>query len=142
MVEGKQRGHNMGWFQRYQERVLVKPGAVNTDTKRRPTKGAISLEEAHRVLRLEPGETFMCNHIWRIRSQNCHRLQGDDYWIGTLRPKGQGVAVFVGNKAVGTIEPRGIDSAKKMIKEYGGRQAACVISNTAPGSWNIYVNME
>ena len=84
----------------------------------------------------------MRDDIWRIRSDNCKALQGDDYWIGTLRAKGQGVGVYVGNKAVGTVEPRGIEAAKKMIKEYGGKQAQCVISNTGPSSWNIYVNME
>jgi hypothetical protein len=132
----------MGLFGKKQSSITFAPGAVNLDAQARNSNGAVSLDEAHRALQLAPDETFMCDHIWRIRSQDCNKLQGNDYWIGTLRPKGQGVAVYVGNKAVGTVEPRGIESAKQMLKAYGGKQARCVISNTAPGSWNIYVNME
>jgi hypothetical protein len=133
----------MGLFSRKQSQssITFAPGAVNLDAQTRSSNGAVSLDEAHRALQLGPGDTLMADGIWRVRSNDCAKLQGPDYWIGTLRPKGQGVAVYFGNKAVGTVEPRGIESAKKMLKAYGGKQARCVISNTAPGSWNIYVNM-
>jgi hypothetical protein len=131
----------MGLFSKRQSTVTVHLGAVNLDAQAKNSNGAVSLDEAQRALQLGAGETLNDEAIWRVRSSDCTKLQGGNYWIGTLRPKGQGVAIFVGNKAVGTIEPRGVDSAKKMLKDYGGKQARCVISNTSTNSWNIYVNM-
>jgi hypothetical protein len=131
----------MGLFGKRKSTVTVHPGAVNLDTQAQSSNGAVSLDEAQRALQLGAGETLNDEAIWRVRSSDCTKLQGRNYWIGTLRPKGQGVAIYVGSKAVGTIEPRGVDSAKKMLKAYGGKQARCVISNTSPTSWNVYVNM-
>lgn len=121
----------MGWFSK------GKGGATATADN----TGAVSLDEAKRALQLSVDQTLMEDDIWRVRSTDCHKLQGDQYWIGYIKPKGDTAALFVGNKQVGTIEPRGLPSAVKMLKAYGGRQARCVISNPSQGSWNVYVNM-
>jgi hypothetical protein len=130
----------MGWFKRYQESVIVKPGAANVG--KQPAKGAgVSLDEAKRALRLEPEQTLFEDGIWKMRSLDCGALRGDGYHIAHLRPKGNGVGIFINKKQVGSVEPRSIDSAKKVLKEYGGNQARCVISHPSPDSWNVYVDM-
>ena len=131
----------MGLFGNKKSSITFAPGAVNTDKPAPSSGGAVTLDAAKRALRLSDEQTLGEDAIWRVRSQDCNALQGDDYWIGTLQPKGKNVGIYVGSKAVGTIEPRGIESAVKMLKKYGGRQAACVVSQTGAGSWNVYVNM-
>ena len=139
--EAINKGEAVGLFGKRKSTITFAPGAVNTDQQPRTSNGAVTLDAAKRALQLSDGQTLMEDGIWRVRSQNCSALQGDQYWIGTLRPKGKNVAIYVGNKAVGLIEPRGIESAMKMLKTYGGRQATCVISQPSSGSWNVYVNM-
>jgi hypothetical protein len=130
----------MGLFGKRQSSIIFEPGAVNVDqVKSKP--GGCTLDEAKRVLRLDPEQSLFEDGIWKLRSADCGSLQGDGYHIGHLKPKGSGVGIFVNNKRVGSVEPRSLDSAKKVLKEYGGNQARCVISNTSPGSWNIYVDM-
>lgn len=131
----------MGIFGKRTSMVTVEPGAVNLDVHYRNSNGAVGIEEAKRCLQLDASQLFRDESIWSVRSKDCTKLQGGEYWIGSLRPKGQGVAIYVGNKSVGTIEPRGVDSAREMLKAYGGKQARCVISNTSPTKWNVYVNM-
>jgi hypothetical protein len=131
----------MGLFGKRQSSIIFEPGAVNLDqVKSKP--GGCTLDEAKRILRLDPDDTLFADCIWRVRSNDCKALSGDGYHLGFLRAKGTGVGIFVNDKRVGSVEPRGIDSAKKAIKEHGGSQARCVISNTGPGSWNVYINME
>jgi hypothetical protein len=131
----------MGLFGKKKSTITFAPSAVNTDHQPRSNNGAVTLDAAKRALQLTDGQTLMEDGIWRVRSSDCRALQGDQYWVGTIKPKGKSVAIYVGNKAVGTIEPRGIESAVKMLKAYGGRQATCVISQPSSGSWNVYVNM-
>jgi hypothetical protein len=131
----------VGLFGKKKSTITFAPGAVNTDQPARSANGAVTLDAAKRALRLTDGQTLMEDCIWRVRSKDCNALQGDQYWIGTIKPKGQTVTIYVANKAVGTIEMRGIESAVKMLKKHGGREAKCVISQPSAGSWNVYVNM-
>ena len=131
----------MGFFGNKKSSITFAPGAVNTDKPARSSSGSVTLDAAKSALRLSDGQTLTEDGIWLVRSQDCNALQGGDYWIGTLQPKGKNVGIYVGSKAVGTIEPRGLESAVKMLKKHGGRQAACVVSQTGAGSWNVYVNM-
>jgi hypothetical protein len=130
----------MGWFKRYQESVIVKPSGTNTGQVPKGSKGSVTLDEAKRVLRVEPDETIHIDDIWRMRSQDCKGMIGDGYWIGALKMKGNRVGIYVQGKHVGNLDPRSTESGKRCIKSYGS-QAVCVISNTAPGSWNVYVDM-
>lgn len=130
----------MGWFGKRQSSIIFEPGAVNID-KQASQQNANTLDAAKRALRLDPDQTLFDDGIWKLGSADCGALRGDGYHIGHLKPKGSGVGIFVNNKRVGSVEPRSLDSAKKVLKEYGGNQARCVISNTSPSSWNIYVDM-
>jgi hypothetical protein len=130
----------MGLFGKRQSSIIFEPGAVHVD--KQPSKaGGGTLDEAKRALRLDPEQTLFEDGIWKLGSADCGALRGDGYHIGYLKPKGSSVGIFVNNKRVGSVEPRSLDSAKKVLKEYGGNQARCVISNTGPSSWNIYVDM-
>ena len=131
----------MGLFGKRKSTITFAPSDEGAGLTPAAANGAVTLDAAKGALRLSDGQTLTEDGIWRVRSQDCNALQGDDYWIGTLRPKGKNVGIYVGSKAVGTIEPRGLESAVKMLKRYGGRQVTCVISQTGAGSWNVYVNM-
>jgi hypothetical protein len=131
----------MGLFGKRQSSITFAPGAVNIDKQPAKGDGSITLDEAHRALRLDEGQTLFEEGIWRMRSQDCGRLVGERYWLGTLKKKGSRVGIFVNNKHVGNLEPRSQESGAKVLKEYGGNQARCVISNTGPSSWNVYVDM-
>jgi hypothetical protein len=131
----------MGWFSKRQSSIIMESGAVNPDAQARNSTGAVSLADAHQALQLGPDQTLHDDVIWRVRSTNCHKLQGNQFWIGYIKPKGNKAALFVSNKQVGTIEPQGMPSVVKILKAYGGKQARCVISNPSQKSWNVYVNM-
>jgi hypothetical protein len=131
----------MGLFSKRPSTIVFADDAVNVDRVAQTSTGMMGLDEAKRVLRLSVDQDLRDESIWRVRSDNCGALRGDGFWAGVLKVKGAGVAIFVGKKNVGTIEPRGVESAKKMIKAHGGSQATCVISCTGSSSWNVYANM-
>ena len=141
MVEGNRLGEIMGLFGNKKSSITFVPSDDGAGHQPASSNGAVTLDAAKRALGLTDGQTLMEDGIWRVRSKDCNALQGDQYWIGTLKPKGQSMAIYVGNKAVGTIELRGLESAVKMLKKHGGRQASCVVSQPSSGSWNVYVNM-
>jgi hypothetical protein len=141
MVEGNRLGEIMGLFGNKKSSITFVPSDDGAGHEPASSNGAVTLDAAKRALGLTDGQTLMEDGIWRVRSKDCNALQGDQYWIGTLKPKGQSMAIYVGNKAVGTIELRGLESAVKMLKKHGGRQASCVVSQPSSGSWNVYVNM-
>jgi hypothetical protein len=141
MVEGNRLGEIMGLFGNKKSSITFVPSDDGAGHQPASSNGAVTLDAAKRALGLTDGQTLMENGIWLVRSQDCRALQGDDYWIGTLQPKGKNVGIYVGSKAVGTVEPRGLESAVKMLKRQGGRRVSCVISQTGAGSWNVYVNM-
>jgi hypothetical protein len=131
----------MGLFSKRPSSVTIMPGAVNVDKQTKNSKGAVSLDEAKRALRLDLDQTLMEDGIWRMTSANCTALSGDDYWLAFIKPKGNAVGIYFNNRHVGTLEARSTDSGKKAIKEYGGKQARCVVRKTATGRWNVYVDM-
>jgi hypothetical protein len=131
----------MGLFSKRPSSVKIMPGAVNVDKQANTTTGAVSLEAAKRVLRLDDDQTLMEDGIWRMTSANCAALGPDGYWPGYIKPKGNAVGIYFNNKHVGTLEARSTESGKKAIKEYGGKQARCVVRKTASGRWNVYVDM-
>jgi hypothetical protein len=139
--EAINKGEAVGLFGKRKSTITFTPSAQGAVQQPASSNGAVSLQAAKRALQLNDDQTLMEDGIWRVRSKDCNALQGDQYWIGTLKPKGQSVAIYVGNKAVGTIELRGLESAVKMLKKHGGRQASCVVSQPSSGSWNVYVNM-
>jgi len=131
----------MGLFGKRQSSITFAPGATNIDQMARNVNGMVGLDQAKRLLQLSEDQTLNENGIWRIRSADCNKLTGDGYWLGLLKPKGKNVGIYVNNKHVGYVEPRHLESAQQMLKEYGGNRVQCVISNSSPSSWNIYVNM-
>jgi hypothetical protein len=139
--EAINKGEAVGLFGKRKSTITFAPSDDGAGNQPASSNGAVALDAAKRALGLSDDQTLMEDGIWRVRSKDCNALQGDQYWIGTLQAKGKTVGIYVGSKAVGTIEPRGLESAVKMLKKHGGRQAACVVSQTSAGSWNVYVNM-
>jgi hypothetical protein len=133
----------MGLFSKRPSTITFAPGVVNVDAQAATSGSAdMTLDAAKRMLRLDAGQDLRDENIWRVRSDNCTKLQGNGYWTGILKAKGAGVGIYVGGKHVGNVDARGTQSAMQMIKAHGGKQATCVVSQTSQASWNVYVNMQ
>jgi hypothetical protein len=132
----------MGLFSKRPSTITFAPGVVNVDAQAATTAGAMTIDDAKRLLRVDLSENINSENIWRVRSDNCTKLQGNGYWAGILKAKGAGVGIYVGGKHVGNVDARGTQSAMQMIKAHGGKQATCVVSQTSQASWNVYVNMQ
>jgi hypothetical protein len=137
------KGADMGLFSKRPSTITFAPGVVNVDAQAATSGSAdMTLDAAKRILRLDAGQDLRDENIWRVRSDNCAKLQGNGYWAGILKAKGAGVGIYVGGKHVGNVDARGTQSAMQMIKAHGGKQATCVVSQTSQASWNVYVNMQ
>jgi hypothetical protein len=133
----------MGLFSKRPSTITFAPGVVNVDAQAATSGSAdMTLDAAKRILRLDAGQDLRDENIWRVRSDNCTKLQGNGYWAGILKAKGAAVGIYVSGKHVGNVDARGTQSAMQMIKAHGGKQATCVVSQTSQASWNVYVNMQ
>ena len=109
--------------------------------KSKTPAGPVELEEAKRVLRLNPTQQISDDSAWRMTLAECSLSEDPPgYWIGALVNEGNSVGFKVAGQRVGTLHQRNLSGAVQVFTKYGKGAVPCVVTWTTR-NWNVYVPM-